>query len=60
MLSILVNAIAVIAVVLTAAFSLWTFIDTKRKYSMSAFNESKKNRLDEARKRYKEKTRLGK
>lgn len=60
MLSILINAIVVVAIVFTTAFSLWTFIDTKRKYSMNEFNNSKINRLDEANKRYKEKTRLGK
>ncbi|EGR3300060.1 hypothetical protein CGH87_05325 [Vibrio parahaemolyticus] len=60
MLSILISAIGIIAVILTVTFSVWTFIDTKRKYSIDAFNESKKERLSAALKRHKDKTRLGK
>nr|PMF43162.1 hypothetical protein BCV14_19925 [Vibrio cyclitrophicus] len=60
MLNILINAITIIAVASTVIFSVWTFIDTKRKYSMNAFNESKKSRSDKSLERYKEKTRLGK
>ncbi|EGR1568043.1 hypothetical protein D6L37_16415 [Vibrio parahaemolyticus] len=60
MLSILINVITMIAIVSTAIFCIWTIIDTKRKYSMNEFNESRQARSTKAKEHFKDKTRLGK
>lgn len=49
-----------IAIVSTAIFCIWTIIDTKRKYSMNEFNESRQARSTKAKEHFKDKTRLGK
>jgi hypothetical protein len=58
MLNILINTIIIITIISTFIFTIWTVIDTRRKYSIKDFNESRKTRLKEAQKRYNNNTRL--
>ncbi|MEZ8657723.1 hypothetical protein AB6D68_01275 [Vibrio cyclitrophicus] len=57
---IFINGIMFIVVVATLIFAAWTYIDTKRKYSHQEFIADTKQKKQEAHKRFKERTRLGK
>lgn len=60
MLNLLVQAITFFAVVATIVFTIWTYIDTRRKYSTQEFIKTRKFKYKKAEKRFKNKTRLGK
>lgn len=60
MLNLLVSTITILAVFATVVFSIWTIVDTHRKYSLQDFVERKSTKKEEAEKRFKNKTRLGK
>ncbi|NOH95327.1 hypothetical protein [Vibrio sp. 99-70-13A1] len=57
---ILINGITFIVVVATLIFAVWTYIDTKRQYSHQEFIADTTQKKQEAHKRFKERTRLGK
>lgn len=56
----LIGVLSFIAIAATLAFSVWTYIDTKRKYSHEKFSERRKQEHKEARERFKKRTKLGK
>ncbi|CDT91357.1 hypothetical protein VDIAB_230056 [Vibrio diabolicus] len=60
MISLVIYGITILAIIATAIFSIWTYVDTNRKYSMEDFTESRKIKNLEAENRFKDKTRLGK
>ncbi len=60
MITLVIYAVTILAILATAIFSIWTYVDTNRKYSIQDFTESRKIKNLEAEKRFKDKTRLGK
>ncbi len=60
MLNLLVSTITILSVCATVVFSVWTIVDTRRKYSHQDFVERRTTKKEEAEKRFKNKTRLGK
>ncbi|ROO49144.1 hypothetical protein EDB56_11366 [Vibrio crassostreae] len=60
LIDILISGITFIAITSTLIFSAWTYIDTRRKYSLHEFFANTKQKRKEARERFKERTRLEK
>jgi len=57
--NVLISGITFIAVIATLIFSVWTYIDTKRKYSHDQFIQEREQKRKEADERFKKRTRLG-
>lgn len=58
--SILIYGLTAIAVIATLIFAIWTFVDTRRKYSHQNFLISRHAKQLKAEERFKNKTRLRK
>ncbi|EKO3388749.1 hypothetical protein OMA37_000512 [Vibrio fluvialis] len=58
--TIIISGLTFIAVIATLIFSVWTFVDTKRRYSHQQFLKNIEQDRIEADKRFKKRTRLGK
>ena len=58
--NILIITLTIVAVLATLMFSIWTYIDTKRKYSHEQFIEERKQDHIDAREHFRKRTSLGK
>lgn len=54
MISLFIYGITILAVLATAVFSIWTYVDTNRKYSHQEFIESRAEKLTLSEKRFKD------
>lgn len=55
-----ISTLTIVAVLSTVIFFVWTYIDTKRKYSHEKFIEERKQDHKDARNRFNRRSSLGK
>ncbi|EPW7001992.1 hypothetical protein ACWO06_001020 [Vibrio parahaemolyticus] len=60
MLDIIVSSLTIIAAVTGIGIAIWSYLDTKRRYSHQEFLKEIEQNNKDADKRFKERTRLGK
>ncbi len=55
MISLLIYGITILAVLATAIFSIWTYVDTSRKFSQQEFIQSRAEKLTTSIEHFKDK-----
>lgn len=60
MLDIIITIVSIVGAILGIGVAIWSFFDTKRKYSYEQFAEERKKKREDADKRFKERSRVGK
>ncbi|MDD9154578.1 hypothetical protein PVK64_00050 [Aliivibrio sp. S4TY2] len=58
--NIIISGITFIAIIAVIIFSVWSIIDTRRKYSYQTFIQERQQEHNDAKERFKKRTRLGK
>ncbi|OCH13783.1 hypothetical protein A6E05_05610 [Aliivibrio sp. 1S165] len=58
--NIIISGITLFAVLAGLGIAIWSYLDTRRKFSHNEFIEDRKQQRKEAQERFKDKTRLGK